>query len=157
MWGVEHFFHQQYRLGTLDLDRRHVDLVDVDIELAGGVDSLGPQEEIGVGDAEPELVVGHSKQHRVVDDAAVLVAEDHVSGLHWEHYGVYVAADQHVHEIRRVRSLYPDLTLDRHVPHADVLGQVLVLCHQPSILGLDVCPWVVHVVVCCIGPATGCL
>ena len=80
--GAEHLFHQQHRLGPLYLYRGHVDLVDVHVERARRVDSLCPQEDIGVGDAEPELVIGHSKQDRVVDDAAVLIAEDDVPGLH---------------------------------------------------------------------------
>ena len=134
--GAEHLLHQLDRLGALNLDRRHVHLVDVHVELAGRVDSLGPKKHVGVGDAEPELVVGHSKQHRVVDDAAVLIAEDDVPGLHRGQQGVHVAGDQHVHQIRGIGALYPDLAFDGHVPHADMLGEVLVLRIRPPSSGL---------------------
>ena len=129
--------------------------MDVDVEPAGGVDALRPQQHVRVGDAEPELVVGHAQQHRIVDDAAVLVAQDDVARLHGRHPGVDVAGNQVIHEGRGVRAFDLDLALDRHVPHTDVLGERLVLRHQPAVLRPDVGTRMVDVVVRRIGPAAG--
>ena len=83
MCGADHLLQQRGRFGTLNLDRRYVQFVDGNVEFAGGVDPLRPQQQVGVGDAEPELIVGNAQQYRVVDEAAVLVAQDHITALHW--------------------------------------------------------------------------
>ena len=83
--GAEHLLHQQHRLGSLYLERGHVDLVDFDVVTGVGVDPLRSEKDIGIRDAEPELVIGDPQQHRVVDDAAVLVAQNHVTRLHRWH------------------------------------------------------------------------
>ena len=45
------------------------------------------------------FVVGDAQEHGVVDDAAVLVAEDDVAGTHVWHQGVHVASDEVVDEL----------------------------------------------------------
>ena len=153
--GAEQLLHEGHRLGTLYLDGGHVNLVDVDVKPAGGVDALRPQQNVRVGYAEPELVVRHPQQHRVVDDAAILVAQDDVARLHWRHAGVDVAGDQVVHEVGGVGALDLDLALDRHVPDADVLGEGPVLGHEAAVLRPHVRPRVVDVVVRGVGPTAG--
>ena len=115
-----------------------------------GVDALRPKQKVRGGDAEPELIVRNLKHRRVVDSAAALVAEKHISGLHRWLCAVRIVRNQQVHEVRRIGTLdlYP--ALDSHIPHADLLGQILILLEQPVVLGLDVCARVVHMVVGCV-------
>ena len=149
----EHLLHQHHGLGALDLHGRDVDLVDLHVVPGVGVHPLRPEEHVRIGYAEPELVIGDPQEHGVVDDASVLVAQDHVPGLHRRHYGMNVAGYEQVDEVGGVRPLYLYLSFDRNVPHADVFGQVLVLLQQPSILGAYVGAGMVHVVVGCVRPA----
>ena len=152
--GAKHLLHQHHRLRPLYLDRRHVDLVDFDVVPGVGVDPLRPEDDIGIRDAEPELVIGHAEQHRVVDHAAVLIAQDHITRRHGWQQRVDVAGYQEVDECGGVRAFDLYLAFDRNVPHADVFGEVPVLLEQPTILGFDVGARVVKVVVNRVGPAS---
>ena len=95
--------------------------MDFNVEPAGGVDALRPEQHVRVGDAEPELVVGNAQQDRVVDDAAVLVAEDHIAGLHGGQQAVHITGDDIIDEVGGVGTLDLDLAFDGHIPHADML------------------------------------
>ncbi len=138
--------HQGQRLRPLDLHRADVDLVDGHVPAQAHVHALQPVQQVGVGQREPELVAREAQQHRVVQDAALLVAENHVAGVHRLDAG-HVAGDDVVDEPLRVGSRDADLPLDRDVPHRDVLGQGLVLGRGPAVLGPDVAARVVDAVV----------
>ena len=56
--GTEQVDHEVDRFGALDLHRRDVDLGDLHVEPLADVDPLQPQPQVGVGEAEPELVLG---------------------------------------------------------------------------------------------------
>ena len=48
----------------------------------------------------------------IVDDAAVLVAEDHITGLHCRQQAVHITGDEIVDELRGVGTLDLDLAFD---------------------------------------------
>jgi len=89
--------HQRLGLWSLNLDRAGVDLGNLDVEPFPDVDPLQPEHHVGVGQAEPELVLGQTQQHRVVENTAVLVAQDHVAGPHRRHLRG-ITGDHVVHE-----------------------------------------------------------
>jgi hypothetical protein len=138
----------------LDLHRGHVDLGDLHVEPLAHVHALQPQLQIRVRQAEPELVLGDPQQHRVVEDAARLVAQDHVAGAHHRDLRG-VARDHEVDERLGVRARDLDLPLDRDVPHGDVVDQGVVLDHGPAVVGPDVAARVVDPVVHLGPPAAG--
>ena len=138
--------HEIERLRPLDLHRADVDLVDLDVHLHPDVDPLQPEQDVGVREREPELVLGEPEQHGVVQDPAPLVAEDHVLRMHRLDAG-RVAGDDVVGEPLGVRTLHPDLALDRDVPHGDVLRQRLVLRRRAPVLRPHVAPGVIDAVV----------
>ena len=119
-------------LGPWILHRTDVDLVDPHVHAQADVDALQPEQQVGVGQREPELILGQAQQHRVVEDAAALVAQDHVLAVHRRDAGG-VARNGVVDEPFRVRSLHADLPFHRHVPHGDVVGQRLVLGGRAAI------------------------
>ena len=146
--------HQRLRLGPLDLHRADVDLVDLDVHAHTDVDPLQPVEQVGIGEREPELVLCQAQQHRVVEDAAPLVAEDDVLAVH-RLDAAGVAGDDVVGEPLRVRSLDADLTLDRDVPERDVMRQRLVLGGGAPVLRPHVAARMVDAIVDRGAPAAG--
>ena len=152
--GTEQVGHQVDRPGALHLDRRHVDLVDLDVEGLTDLHPLQPQHQIGIRQAEPELVLGDPQQHGIVEDPALLVAEDDVAGAHHRDLR-RVPGDHQVDERLGVGALHPDLALDRDVPQRDVVDQRVVLGHGPAVLGPDVAAGVVDAVVDLGPPAPG--
>ncbi len=138
--------HQVDRLRTLQLHRADVDLLDRDVEALAHVDALQPEHQVGVGHAEPELVLRQPQQHRVVEDAARLVAQDHVASPHRRDLG-RVPGDHEVDERLGVRALDLDLPLDGDVPHRDMVDQRVVLGVRPTVGVPDVAAGVVDAVV----------
>ena len=145
--------HQRRRLRPLDLDRADVNLLDFDVHPQSHVDALEPEEQVGVRQREPEFLRGQPEQHRVVEDAAPLVAEDDVAPPHRLDAGG-VAGDDEVGEPLGVRSAHADLALDGDVPQRDVLRQRLVLGRGPAVLGPHVAARMVGAVVGRRAPAT---
>ena len=143
---TEEVDHQGFRLGPLNLYRRDIDLVDLDVELLADVDALQPEHEVGIGDAEPELGVGQAQQHGVVQDAAALVAQDHVLGVHGFDAGG-VAGDHVVDERLGVRADNLDLALDGDVPQGDMIDDGIVFDPGAAVLGTHVAARVVHAVI----------
>ena len=150
---AEKLAHELLGLGTLDLDRGHVDLVDLHLVAGLVIHPFGPQQHVGVGDRQPELVLGHAQQHRVVDYAALLVAQNDVASLVHRALLAQVPGHQQIGKGKRVRALDLDLPLDRDVPQGDVPGEVLVLLDQAALLEGNIGPRMVHVVVDRVGPA----
>ncbi len=146
--------HQRLGLRALDLHRRDVDLADGDVELHAVVDAAQPPLDVAVGQREPELVLGDTQQDRVVQNAARLVAEDHVLAVHRRDAG-HVAGDDVIHEGFRLRTLHADLPLDRDVPHGHVIDQRVVLHHRAAIFRPDVSARMVDAVVDRGAPAAG--
>ena len=155
--GTKHLLHQRRRLGALYLNGGDVDFVDLDVVAGARVYPLRPEQHVGVGYAEPELVLRHAKQHRVVYYSAYLVAQNHVPRRHRREHLCNVASDEQVHEVGGVRSLDLYLALAGDVPHRHVVGKVPVLLDKPAVLWLDVRPGVVNVVVGGVSPGPGLL
>ena len=143
---TEQVDHQGFRLGPLNLYRRDVDLGDLDVEFLSHVDALQPEHDVGIGKAEPELVLEKAQQNGVVQDAALLIAHDHVLGSHGLDAGG-IAGDHVVDERLGVRADYLDLALDGDVPHGDMIDDGIVLDHGAAVLGTHVAAWVVHAVI----------
>ena len=134
--GAEHFLQERGRLGTLNLQRRDIEFMDFNIKSAGGVDALRPQQHVGVGDAEPELVVGNPQQHGVVDNAAVLVAEDHITALHRGQQAMHITGDEIVDELGSVGALDLDLAFDGHIHMLTCSVRYLYSASMPPSSGL---------------------
>jgi len=129
------------RVGALDLDRRHIDLLDGDVHPLGGGDPHRVEVHVRVGEREPELVLLDPEQHGVVQDPAVRARDENVLGL-VDGTLVEVARHDHVRQIERVLALDLDLLLDADVPERHPVHQVPVLGD-----GVAVVPRVVGVVV----------
>ena len=105
-----------------------------------------PQFEVAVGEREPELVLGGAEQHRIVQHAAVLVAQDHVLGVHGLDERC-AAGDDVVDEGFRVGALYLDLSFHGDVPQRDVVDQRVVFHHRAAVFRTHVAAGVVDAVV----------
>ena len=151
---AEQIDHQRLGLRPLDLNRRHVDLGNADIELQADVDAAQPQLEIAIRQREPELVLGDAQQHRIIQYAAGLVAENHVLGMHRRNE-LGVAGDDVVHEPLGIRPLDLDLPLHGDVPQGNVVHQRVVFHHRAAVLGTHVAARVVDAVVDRRSPAAG--
>ena len=82
MLVAEQLDHEVLRLRSLHLQRGHVGFLDRDVEVGVGVlQPASEQERVARGQREPERVLVHPGEHRVVDDAAVAVADQHVLRL----------------------------------------------------------------------------
>src|SRR5438093_648231 len=108
---AEELRHHLLRVRTLDLDRRDVDLANAHVHAPGARDAERVQVHVAVGEREPELVLRHSKEDRVVQDPAVRRGDEHVLAL-VDGTLVEVAWDDHVRQIERVGALDLDLLLD---------------------------------------------
>jgi len=135
--------HQVFGEGPLDLYRGDVDLRDVDVPPSAEVDGLKPQHQVGVREREPELVTREAQEHRVVEDAALLVTQDAVAGVQGRDLGG-ISGDHEVDEVFGARSLDPDLALDGHVPHRDPVHECVVLGHGSAVFQRPVGTRVVH-------------
>ncbi len=144
--------HQGFRLGPLNLHGRHIDFRNGDIESHANVYAPHPQLKITVGERKPELVLGDPQQNRIIDDATLFIAEDDVLATHGLDLG-RIPGDHVIHEPLGIRAFDLDLTLNRHVPHGDVVDQRLVLQHGAAVFRANITPGVVHTVVDCRAPA----
>jgi len=145
--------HQAFCLRTLDLNRANVDFVDFDIELAVSIQSLQPSPNVRIGNGEPELVISDTQQYRVVDDAAMLVAQDDVPALAGFQLGMDIACNDHVHKVGRIGPFDLDLPLDGDVPHGHMLGDVLIFLEQTAFFERHVGPRMIDPVVDRVAPA----
>jgi hypothetical protein len=113
---------------SLDLHRRHIGFLDVDVEAGERGHALRVEQRVGIGEREPEPVLLETQQHRVVDDPAPPRGEQHVLALADRARGE-VTARQEVRELERVRTRDLDASLHGDVPHRHVVQQRPVLGH----------------------------
>ena len=66
---------------ALYLHRRHIRFSDLDVHPRVVRNSLSPQQHIAVGRGQPEMIIRQTKQHGIVDDAAILIRDDNVFAL----------------------------------------------------------------------------
>ena len=92
----------------------------------GVLEAAREQQHVGRGQREPEGVLLHPRHDRVVDDAAVAVADEHVLGLTNGALG-QVPWRQQLGELEAVRPGHLQAALDRHVPYRDVVEERLEL------------------------------
>jgi len=151
---AEQVDHQRLRLRPLDLQRRDIDLLDRDVVAEANVDALEPVAQVRIADGEPELIVAQAQHDRVVEDVALVVAEDDVAPLHRGHPR-HVARAHVVAEGLGVGALDPDRALDSDIPQGHVVDQRAVLDHGPALLGAHIAARMVHAVVDRRAPATG--
>ncbi len=123
---AEELADQRLRQRPLDLQRRHVGLADLDIEARERLHTERVQQRVGVGEREPEVVLGELQQDRVVDDAAVGRADQHVLALPGC-VSREIARREQLREPCGVGAGDLDLALDRYVPQRDLLDEVPVL------------------------------
>ena len=86
-------------------------------------DSLRPEQNVAVGQREPETVLRQTQQDRIVQDAALGVGDEHVLALSDRHGGE-IARGQHLYEPRRIGTGDLDLTLDRDIAEDRLVDQV---------------------------------
>ncbi len=138
---AEDLSHHRGRLRTLHLHRADVGLPDLDVVAEPVGDAACPQQDVAVGQREPEMVLRQAQQHRVVEDATCLVGEEDVLALADLALGE-VAGHQQVGEVERVGSGDLDLPLHAGVPEGDAGEQRPVLGDRVTVV-----PWMVGPVV----------
>ena len=138
--------HQLFRQRALHLQRGHVQLADIDIPAFRRVHPLQPQHKVGVRDREPEFILRQPQQNRIVQDAALVIAQYAVFATHRLDAGG-VAGDDCVDEILGIRPFDADLPLHRDVPQRHAIDQRPVFRHRPAILGPGIAARVIHAVV----------
>src|SRR5215210_437750 len=139
---AEEVGHDLLGLGALDLHRADVGLPDLDVHPRVVGEALGPQEDVAVGQREPEVVLVEAEEDRVVDDAALGVRDESVLALP-DGALVQVARGEHVGELEGVGAGDLDLPLrPADVPQRYALEELPVLLH-----GVPVVARVVVVVV----------
>ena len=102
------------RTRPLKLQRRDVGFADGHIHAGTGGHAACPEQHIAVRDRQPEMILGQLQQDRVVDDAAILVGDQHIFALAYLAAGK-VTATEELGEFRRVWTGDLDLALDRHI------------------------------------------
>ena len=107
-------------------------------------DALGPHIDVAVGAADPEPVLGHAQHDRIVQQPAILVAQEDITAL-----ANLDATDmprrQQLHEGRRVQPAELDHPLDSHIPQAGPLDRVPVFIdrriiadrHPHAVIGVE--------------------
>ena len=151
---TEQVSHERLRSGALDLHRRYIDFRDGDVEAHPDVDAPQPEFQVAIGKGEPELVLGNTKQNRVIQNTTLFIAQNDVLATHGFYLGG-IASDHIVHEAFRIRALDLNLAFYGHVPHGDVMNQRLVFHHGAAIFRTDITPRVIHSVVNGCPPASG--
>ena len=94
------------------------------------------QQRVGVGERQPEVVLGELQQDRVVHDAAVGRADQHVLAL----LGLRLRQVAGREQLREPGGVGPGdlhLALDRHVPQRHLLDEVPVLLDVVVVEGGD--------------------
>ena len=139
---AEEVAHDLLGLGALHLHRADVGLPDLDVHPGVVGEALGPQQDVAVGQREPEVVLGEAQENGVVDDAALGVGDEGVLAL-LDGALVQVARGEHVRELEGVGAGDLDLPLrPADVPHRDAFEELPVLLDR-----VPVVPRVVVVVV----------
>lgn len=133
--------HDGIGLRPLHLHGAHIDLLDAHVHPGMGGDAAGPQQDVAVGEGEPEAVLLEAQQDRIVEDPSVLVREEDVFALA-DRALREVAGDQQVGEVEGVGAGDLDLPFDADVPEGDALQQRPVLGDRVAVV-----PGVVRVVV----------
>ncbi len=117
--------HEVLRPRSLDLHRRDVRLADRDIELGVGVlEAAREEQRVRRRQREPERVLVHPRQDRIIDDPAVRVADEHVFRLP-DLALRQVARGEQLRKFEPVRPGDLEAALDRDVPDGDVVEQGL--------------------------------
>ena len=124
---AEQLDHEVLGLRALHLHGRDVGFLDRDVDVRVGVlQPAGEQQGVGGGEREPERVLVHPRQHRVVDDAAVAVADQHVLGL--THRALrQIAGREQLGEREAVGPADLQAALHRDVPDRHVVQERLEL------------------------------
>jgi hypothetical protein len=89
--------------------------------------ALRPQQDVAVGQRDPEVVFGQAQQDRIVQDAAVCIGDEHVLALADRHLG-QVARGQHLDEAGCVRSGDLDLAFNGHIAQDRVVDRFQKFC-----------------------------
>ena len=120
---AEQLHHEVLRSGPLNLQGRHVGLLDRDVEVGIGV--LQPareQQRIARRQGEPERVLVHAREHGIVDDAAVAIDDQHVLRLAHSAFR-QIARRQELSEREPVGTRDLEAPLHGDVPDRDVVEQ----------------------------------
>ena len=138
---AEEVDHDVLRLRPLHLERPDVRLADLHVEPGVLRDPPRPEQDVAVGEREPEAVLLEPQEHRVVQDPALVRGDEDVLALPDLALG-QVARHEHVRERERVRPGDLDLALDPDVPQRHAVQEIPVLLDRVAVV-----PGVVHVVV----------
>src|SRR5699024_9626696 len=84
---TEQIDHQIHRFGPLDLHRGYVNFLDVHVESSTNVDALQPQLKVRIGNGEPKFVFCHTQQHRIIENPAAFIAQNHIPCSHHGNLG----------------------------------------------------------------------
>ena len=133
--------HDVPRLRALELQGRDVGLVDRHVHAGVNRDALRPEQDIAVGERQPEAVLGEAQEDRVVQHATLVVDDQNVFALSDGHLGK-IARRQQLDEARGIRARDLDLAFNGHVAEDRVV-------HKCPEVGLWVpeIPRDIHVVV----------
>src|ERR671918_1144939 len=121
------------RLRPLDLERRGVDLPDLNVQAGVRGQAERVEEDVGVGQGEPERVLVDPEHHRIVQDPPVRRGDQHVLALP-DLTRRQVSARQELGEPGAVRAGHLDVALDRHVPQCHVFEEVPVLLLEVAVV-----------------------
>src|SRR5699024_2763700 len=133
-------------LRTLDLDRRHIDLLNVDIESTSHIDAPQPEFKVRIREGKPELILSDAQQYRVIEDAPCLIAQDHIARTHHRYLGS-VSSDHEVHKGLGIRTFDLNLTLDCDIPQGHMVNECFVLHHGSAVFGTHITAWMIHAVI----------
>ena len=117
------------RTRPLKLQRRDIGFAHLDIHAGGGGHAARPEQHIAVGDRQPEMVLAKLQQDRIIDDAAVLVGDQHIFALSDLAAG-QIAAAQELGKARRIRTGDLDLALHRHITEDGFIHKVPEILHR---------------------------
>ena len=118
--------HQLVGLRSLDRQRTHVGLEDLNRHAHTLGQTGDPQADIEISDRQPEAVVGQLEDDGIVEQSAGGVDHGGVEAAAGNRLR-QVAGREHLGQAGGVGTDDLDLTLTRHVPHLDVLFEVPVV------------------------------
>ena len=128
---------RQQRLGLRPLhgERADVGLSYLRVHARAERQPLGVEQHVGIGDREPEPVLGQLQQHRIVDQPGALVDDGDVEAVA-DSGRPQIARRHPLHEAEGVRPADLDLALARDVPDLHMLAQVPVVVLDAALIGL---------------------
>src|SRR5881628_839714 len=107
---AEQVHHYILRFRALQLERGDIRLPHDDIESGVDRDAFAPEEDVPIGEREPEVIFPEAEEDRVVDDAAVRSREEHILALP-DRALLHVPRREHLHKLESVRAVDLDLPL----------------------------------------------